>query len=363
MKFEKDFIYRAYVLMRRMPHIFKKVCFLPLKSDHHVVWDVHEKYLQYQTAPVIPGKILHVINRLPTNLAKYNFNYFSELENIFSLLPREVLKSKNYQDTKNELKKIMKSDNLRGVIFQSEGALKVNQPWLDYNTNLKYDLVTVVPAQLESRPIAGYFVNKNNVKFLIFASRFYEKGLHIFLAVAKRLENSKKHYKFTLVTPYEINYGLPANVENIVMPRPSLEERRELYTGHDYIMNLSLGDSLGVFLDSVRFSTPMIGYYGQHGKTYCSDKTSIMLDNPIFVYGDKFLVEYNMFEYEEYLENLENSGFFEKDKNNLLDILIEVDKLDKYKELVASLNVFSRQFSTDNWLNKIKKVYHNYSTI
>lgn len=347
-------------MVRRLPHIFDRVSFLPLKFDHHVVWDVHDKYLQYSTAPLLSGKILHVINRLPHNLENRGFCYFSELENIFSLLSREVLKSTNYENIKDALKEKLNSPYLKGLIFQSEGALKVNLPWLDYNQNLNYSLVTVVPEMIEKRKSLNGFVDKNSVKFLVFSSRFYEKGLHILFDVARKLSYSKRHYQFTLITPTKLEVELPGNIKNVVIPRPSLDERRELYTNHDYVVNLSLGDSLGVFLDSIRFGTPMIGYCGQHGKTYCNDKTSIILENPIFVYGEKFLVDYNMFEYEKYLEDLEGKKFFEKDKLNLFEVFNRVDDIVKYKEMLKNMDIFSLQFSSEKWYAEIKKIYNRY---
>ena len=83
-----EYLYRPYVLARRLPHLLDRVSFVPLKFDHHVVWDVHERFLQYHTAPPLPGKVLHVINRRPSGFESLHYRYISELENIFSLLPR-----------------------------------------------------------------------------------------------------------------------------------------------------------------------------------------------------------------------------------------------------------------------------------
>lgn len=359
MKFNRDLIYRSYVLMRRIPHILEKVCFVPLKFDHHVVWDIHEKYLQFSTAPILPSKILHVINRRSQKLEQLDYSYIAELENIFSLLPREILKSKNYKGIKDSLNSTLASDKLRGLIFQSQGAFDINQKWFD--PQLSHKIIQVCPAVLESRLLPEYFVDRNQVKFLSFASRYHEKGLHILSSVAEKLLKLKPHYQFTLVVNSPIDYVLPSNIHPVVMPRPTLEQRREFYTGHDFVVNLSLGDSLGVFLDSVRFCIPMIGYFGQHGKIYCPSNASMMLDNPIFIYGKDFLEKYNPFEFESYLKDLEDEKFFEKDKEILLNQLLLADNFANYKTMVNNLVNFTKSLSPNKWFGDIKEYYKEFN--
>ncbi len=353
-----DPLYRLYVFIRRIPHVFDRVCFVPLRYDSHVVWDVHRKFLQYKTAPVLPGKILHVINRVTSDVDFLRCEYISELESIYSLLPRSILKSQNYQDIKDALRKVLLSGKLRGIIFQSPGAFAANERWLKgVEGGPICKIITVVPAELEDRVLPKTFVDKDSINFLMFASKYYEKGLHIFFAVAEKLKITKSHYKFTLVTSKPVDYLLPDNVKNLVIPGPTLKERRSLYTGHDYVINLSLGDSLGVFLDALRFGTPMIGYRGQHGDTYCTKNTSIMMNNPIFIYGENFLEKYNMFEYEMYLKKLEEEGFFEKNKQELFEVLGTVDNFENYSKMVLSLKEFSKQFSSTVWIDNIRKFY------
>lgn len=358
MLFDFELIYRPYTIARRIPHTLDKVCFIPLKYDTHVVWDVHRKFLQYHTAPPLPGKILHVINRRPSSFESLNYRYFSELENLFSLLPREILKSKNYTNIQEQLKKALSAPEMLGIIFQSQGAFAVNERWIKDNPRLKQEIITTVPGEIENRPSPNSFNEKNQVKFLVFASRYHEKGLHILIAAARNLIHHKNHYKFTLVTPQPVTFELPNNIQNLVLPKPTLKERRLLYTQHDYIINLSLGDSLGVFLDSLRFGTPMIGYFGQHGSTYSRPNTSIMLESPIFIYGPDFLQKYNMFEYENYLKNLEDKKFFERDKQIITDVLLQADNFDRYRQMVINLNNFAQTFSANEWEKKIRKFYN-----
>ncbi len=354
-----DSLYRLYVSALRLPRISDRVCFVPLTLDSHVVWDVHRKFLQYHSAPPLPGKILHVINRVPKEFEFFNSPYISELESIFSLLPRTILKSKNYQEIKDALKTVLHSEKMRGIIFQSPGAFVANERWLEGSKDqIIYDTITVVPAEIEERILKNSFTDHEVVKFLMFASKYYEKGLHIFFAAAEKLKSTKPHYKFTLVTSKAADYAIPSNVVNLVMPKPSLKDRRELYIGHDYVLNLSLGDSLGVFLDSVRFGTPMISYRGQHGDTYCAPDNSIIIDNPIFIFGEQFLEKYNMFEYESYLKKLEEEKFFEKDKEKLFSILEKVDNFENYNKMLINLKDFSKKFSSEIWIEKIRNFYN-----
>ncbi len=351
-----DFIYRLYVLFRRIFNFSKNVAFLPLKYDHHVVWDIHEKYLQYRTAPPLPGKIIHVINRRPAYFIKHHYPYISELENIFSLLPREIQRCGKYSDIFDALHTELNSKELKALIFQSPGALAVNERFLK-GSQVHREMIPVVPAAIEPRTEISGHIEKGHVKFLVFASRFFEKGLHILFAAANRVLDSKRHYQFTLVTSKPPAYFLPSNIVNLVMPCPTLRDRRTLYTGHDYILNLSLGDSLGVFLDSLRFGTPMIGYPGQHGSYFCHPNSSIMLPSPIFIYGPGFFRDYAVFDFESYLEKQEQEGFFYEAKNQLTDTLNDVDDVDKYLSRIEHLREFAGNFRATDWYSKIKNFY------
>jgi hypothetical protein len=213
-----------------------------------------------------------------------------------------------------------------------------------------------VPSRLEPRATQS-FIEPNKTKFLIFASRFFHKGLNILAPVAERLLKTKPHFEFTLITPKTFAQPLPKNITSRVLPRPTLADRRALYHGHDYIVNLSLGDSLGVFLDSLRFATPMIGYPGQHGQTYCTPQTSLLLPNPIFVYDEKYLEEYNAFEYEDYLARLSTTGFFKSHEEALYEKFLIADSPERYAGLVTQLTEFSKQFSALHWADQMRRFY------
>lgn len=351
-----ELLYRAQVFARRLPYVAHNVSFVPLKSDAHVVWDVHRAYLQYRTAPPLPGKTLHVINRRPGYFEAHNFAYFAELENIFSLLPREIQLSKNYENIRSALNTLLHTPALRGLIFQSPGAHAINEQWLAGASHLKIKTITVTPAVIEPRQTTS-FAASSAVSFLMFASRFYHKGLHILLPVAERLLKTKPHYTITLLTPKPITQALPANIVTKIVPRPTLAERRQWYTSHDYTLNLSLGDSLGVFLDAVRFGTPVVGYPGQHGATYCAPNNAQLLPNPIFVYGEKYLREYNAFEYEEYLKKLDGTGFFKPHSEALYECMLALDNAQNYAELVTRRRAFAQTFSPTNWHAQMREFY------
>ena len=48
----------------------------------------------------------------------------------------------------------------------------------------------------------------------------------------------------------------------------NFKDRDNLFLKMDLMLNLSLGDTLGCFLDSIEYSIPMISFKGQHGETY-----------------------------------------------------------------------------------------------
>ena len=245
---------------------FKNISFLPFLKTGHPVFHTHVEHLQNLTGYPIPGRCLHVINRLPKFLKSYN--YISELEGLFSLLHKNYTRSDlfNIPEAIKKIDCLIKKGNLKKIIFQSQGAYNLNSKWFTNEINSISTYVLLPPPEFFQRQINP---SKSKINILIIGSSIYRKGLFLLKDIVPFVRKKNKDIFFTCISSNKIPFL--ENIEGLelkIIKQMSDEVKFNIFSKQDYLLNLALGDTLGTYLDSCRYNIPVIGFPGQHGESY-----------------------------------------------------------------------------------------------
>ncbi len=350
---------KSRVLFKRSifnPH-FQKVSFLPLDNLAHPVWQTHIKYLQDKTSWPFPGKTLHVVNRLPKFLI--NFSYIAEVESLFSILHKEITRDNNFRisDAVTKIESEIKNGKLKQIIFQSPSAFLLNQHFMTPAIEDISKVAHLVPTEINKRNLSS---EKNFIKILIIGSSNYRKGLFLLKNIVPMVRKHNPEIYFTCISAVQIPELL--NIDGLeikVIPRMNSDIRRRLYNHSDYLLNLALGDTLGIFLESIQFNIPIIGFSGQHGNSYVPEGSGILINAPIFEYDNAgFNNKWTYQSFPNYIKELNTKKFFSQVEIELASIIVKLTLGDKYRDMLKNQYDFaSKKLTVNKWLNNISEIY------
>lgn len=349
------FTRRVVALVKRCfrRKITSKFAVLPMTKMIHPVFRTHYQFLQDRTALPRPGKILHVINRLPQKLVGYH--YIAEVEGLHSVLPKSITRASDFDEvaTLPLIEDLIRSQGLKAIVFQSESAEKRNKPYItEFISKFTY-VVTAVPPRIVPR----IFETSNEVKILLIGTTYIRKGFFLLEPLIAKVKRHRQDISFTLVCSEPISdLGCLTGLKTIVQQRLTQDQRDELFKEHHYLLNLSVGDTLGTFLDSIEYNLPIIGFPGQHGKSYVKKEFGFLVESPIFEYSvDR---HWNMKSFEKVVLNYFREGRFNDCLNDLTSIILKLDITENYNQILQKQLEFSlRNFSVEKFLLDWRLLY------
>jgi hypothetical protein len=247
------------------------------------------------------------------------------------------------------------SGRLRKIIFQSEASLKVHSEFMTQRISDASTFVTLVPPEINRKENRN---DSGNIKVLLIISRSYLKGTFL---LPRILASAPDNINFTVVCSEPV--GIPElendpRINEIITPRLPIPMKKQLFQSHDLFLNISQMDTLGSFLDSVRFNTPMLTVPGSHAQSYVKHgETGWVLPSPYYFYDPQCGEAYkNKDEFASYLEAkdlnewdplFEAMSFY---LNNLSSNEIHRVTKNQYKDSIERLTV-------DRWLADVGHVY------
>jgi hypothetical protein len=318
-----------------------------IRANSHPVFDVHQKYkAEINNTGTISG--IHVQNRLSIDGFLQNLVPHSlEVEGVFSILPKRITRSSNfYSNYKPELTRALRRHSLRKVLFQSYSAYCYQKFWVPELAIDKIEYINMVPPEID---LCSYILrSKRNVSnVLLVATSFHRRGLMFLDEVASQIGNLNFSVIYDGDEEFKSN-----NVKKIKIARMSNEIKRNIFRNSDIILNLSLGDTLGTFLDGVRFGIPVIGFPGQHGNTY--QRPENIISSPLFEYDlfKKELVE-NIYESKLILDKAHLNYDFSQPIKSIIKRLQHYEKFSS--EVKCDMSFYLANFSIEVWKNQMKK--------
>lgn len=329
-----------------------------IKSIHPVFF-THCIHLQKLTSNPFFTKKIHAINRVPFPFS--NYQYIAEIESFLSLAKiRED--SKNFKDYNRIIEHIeneINSKKLLKIVYESKSSFLMHKKW----HSEKIDSISTYINQIPRRIYQRKFENKDKLNIVITATRPIIKGLFLLERIIELVNLNSSDCNFFCICNDFPNSNKHSNLNVINSKKMNFKERDNLFLNMDLMLNLSLGDTLGSFLDSIEYSIPMISFKGQHGDTYVNnDETGFLVNTPVYYYtgglGEKYS---NRDQFEKYIIDLDKDGFFDVFISEISTIILKLDSNREYfTEIKQNLYKNSlSHFSKKNWLDKWSNLYNS----
>ena len=329
-----------------------------IKSIHPVFFS-HCIHLQKLTSNPFFTKKIHAINRVPFPFS--NYQYIAEIESFLSLAKiRED--SKNFKDYNRIIEHIeneINSKNLLKIVYESKSSFLMHKKW----QSDKIDSISTYINQIPRRIYQRKFENKDKLNIVITATRPTIKGLFLLERIIELVNLNSSDCNFFCICNDFPNSNKYSNLNVINSKKMNFKERDNLFLNMDLMLNLSLGDTLGCFLDSIEYSIPMISFKGQHGDTYVNnDETGFLVNTPVYYYtsglGEKYS---NRDQFEKYIIDLDKDGFFDVFISEISTMILKLDSNREYfTEIKQNLYKNSlTHFSNKSWLDKWNNLYNS----
>jgi hypothetical protein len=353
---------RVFALANRsfVAPIFPKVSFLPISEDVHPAFRAHYIHLQDMTSLPFPGKVLHVINRIPIFLQSYS--YIAEVEGLFSLLPKKITRGGGFscRESIRLIEAKLTNGKLRRIIFQSQPALELDRQWMTSKIEEASRVVPLIPVDLHPRTVNDAEVLQASIRILIVGRERYRKGLFLLPHIIPKVRESRPDIQFTCVSSEPIPELEGVDGLNVIVVNIMSEEcRRQIFTSHHYLLNLSIGDALGIFIDSLRFNIPMIGFPGKHGAYYVPPGSGILIQAPLFEFeGSNWDRQWSIRSFPAYIEAQYRVGLFDATIAKIIDTLVAVDLGPGYEAMCRFQYNFSvEKLGVQQWLQNWRVLY------
>lgn len=338
---------------------FSNISFLPVSEDVHPVFKTHYQHLQDKTAWPFPGKVLHVINRLPKLYSK--FNYIAEVEGLHSLLDKTVTRANDFSPlaTLPLIERELDCGKLRRIVFQSQSAFEMHRKWMTPKIEAASSVVRLVPVELFKRTP----VSQGELRLLVVGTANFRKGLFMLRHIVPKVRAVRPDIRFTCVTSVEIPMlNDIEGLDMVLIKRMPENYRKQIFMSHHYLINLSIGDTLGTFIDSCQYNIPLVGFPGQHGQSYVPRGCGILLTPPLFEYADpEWDRKWSIRTFPDYIENQYHAGFFNETIEQTTKILSELTLGNSYADMCRNQYDFSlTQLTVQGWLDEWESVYRDF---
>lgn len=327
-----------------------------LADQMHPVFEGHANVLQPRTERPTHGGMCHAINRLPDIWRRAGCSYIAEVEALISVAPRSIAKMNvDNKAAQDFIHQEIDGGRLRRIVFQSDASRAVHDHFMTDRIREHSSVATLVPPEILRKP---ELPSGDGLSVLLIISRSFLKGTFLLPGL---LAAAPSNLRLTVVCAEPI--GIPEleadpRVETIIIPRLPIATKRDLFQSHHLFLNISQMDTLGSFLDSVRFNTPMVTVPGSHASSYVTHgETGWILPSPYYYYDPACGVAYNNKEtFEDYLRA--------KDLSEWDGLISAVGKLlsslsseDIRRITEAQYEDTRERHSVDRWLNSIQRIY------
>ena len=358
------YLHRLPTLVKRLfsAKISKGVAFLPIGSNVHPVFRSHYLFLQDKTALPLRNKVLHVINRLPRRLE--GRAYVAEVEGLHSVLHKHIRQAISYSndDSMALIETMIRSGGLRGIVFQSWSAKGRNDGLMNSFIESHCYVATAVPPRIIPRIASSH---SEEIRILLIGTNFVRKGFFLLPDIIESVRSVNSNIRFTLVCS-ELSDDLVVlkKIEGLniyIKQRLSPRERDDFFLNHHFLLNLSVGDTLGTFLDSIEYNLPLIGFAGQHGKSYVKKDFGYLVESPIFEYDPDST--WTIHTFENVVLNLFLQGGFTSSIQEIVEIILELRLNESYDKMCShQLEYAKNHLSIDKWLSDWNEIYTRVSS-
>lgn len=269
-------------------------CLTPLiPNSTHPVYSAHAKILQPRTQRYGLKNTVHVIGRPNKAFLKLRNKIISEVEGAAGVAPIEYSKTMYDIDSANlYTDELIDDGRLVSILYQSKTALDLHSNFASPKMNAVSRYITQVPDDMvwDKNPRSH-----GAISLLVIASNPVPKGVFLLPEILKRLQKINIKVTLRLITSkeFKLSWTGKHTIEYIVTNRLDNDFKRILFGASDLLVNISPMDTLGTFLDSIKYGVPLLTVKGQHAPCYVkSGLTGIIVDSPIFYYSEDLGVKY-----------------------------------------------------------------------
>lgn len=325
----------------------------------HPVYTAHAKILQPRTKPIFLSNVKHVIGRPHQSFLQKDCKLISEVEGAAGVAPLEYSKAR--YDIKGACKytdELIIQGKLRSIIYQSNAAFSLQSQYASSLMNSISTVITQVPDSTEWNSVHD---KKERLQILVIASNPIPKGVFLLEHVLRELDRLNILITLRIVTSkaYKLSYEGRHEISYIVTNRLESKQKQELFSGSNFLLNISPMDTLGTFLDSIKYGVPLITVEGQHASSYViNNVTGYIVESPLFYYSDKLGKDY--FDVKSSFSNYvlsQNISFWDVLVKSLIDVFIRIEN-DSVKNIMSAHrdNCYDN-FKLTDWLLDYQYLY------
>lgn len=357
--------------LKRIPYALKRTgqlqaALIPMNPNEiHPVFKTHAEILQPLTRVPLPSTLLHVIGRIPYGFSKLGYRYIAEVEGATGPAPVEYTKFNfDIVNAHKFINKEIDNNKLKRLVFQSGSALEYQKKWMSEEIKeISTSVDMVPPSIIQKKMISVDLYSRPQIRLLMIISNPILKGLFVLPKLIDKLLVENVNFLLTVVSArkLDIDDTYLKHINYHIISKLTVENKQDLFNNNHFLLNISPMDTLGSFLDSAWFNTPMITVYGQHAGTYVvNKKTGYIINSPIFYYSDKWGIDYRnaKIDFKNYLLSMELSNW-DKMVSEIVYVCSTFDPC-KYNNMVVShYNYCIENFSISRWLETWETVYES----
>ena len=336
------------------------VSLIPMSEKNlHPVYLSHCKILQPLTQNFLPWSTIHTINRLPKVFRALGSSYIAEVEALTGVAPSEITKYKfRLKDCQRFIESEINRGKLKKIIFFSEASMNLNKQWMTKKISQKVDFCNMVPHTYFSKNLD---LRSNQLRLLLIISKAIVKGSFLFSRLFDEIIKVRADVQFIIISSedFEIEPRHKDYVQKNIIKRMTFDQKKNFFFQSDMLINISPMDTMGTFLDSLMFNTPLITVPGQHASSYVENGISgYIVDSPVFYYSSDLGVKYHNVrqDFKTFLMQCDLNIW-----NQMFDeIAYIVKKIDRKKLKEITINQQQRIkkiHSVDGWLSNWKSIY------
>ncbi len=336
------------------------VSLIPMREeDTHPVFHSHCNILQPLTSNLLPWKTLHVINRLPKHLSFFNKSYIAEVEGATGIAPTSITKyGFDLKKCHNFIDNEIKQNKLKKIVFFSESSLDLQRQWMTDRMIEISDFSNIAPHKVFQKSLD---LSVRKLSFIIVISQSVNKGSFLFPLLIDEIIKRRQDVVFNIVTAedFVVDDRHCRYINKYVIKRMSFSQKKDIFFKSDILINVSPMDTLGSFLDSMMFNTPVITVPGQHAHSYIKHNlTGYIVDSPIFYYSDAWGKEYfnAKKDFREYLLKMDLSCWNVMLKQ-IGDIVEDLNFQKISKMMSAQHKDTIQNHNLSDWLDKWESIY------
>jgi glycosyltransferase involved in cell wall biosynthesis len=356
MNYKKIIQYLKYELKGFFNYLFyKSRISVDIQSHVYASSYIKNPPIKYSSHSI--SNINHFINRLPKSLHKY---FIVESEHPLSLTGY----SRNYKISLSKINYVssyLESDKCLKIIAPSFGWKREAKKYFNNYNNFSTKIEIIYPS-CNSMNIKKTIKSNRIFKILHIGNNYWGKGTPIAIDVFRELRKIyKTNIEFHIVSNCIPDY---INLDGLFIYKKnelSWKEKIYLYGNSDFFLFPCLQDSLGVYLECLSASLPIIttNIYDKN-EFVLNNKTGYLHNTPLSLYDGNFGHTWETwYEFVQIAKNKYANGDFELLKTELVGSCIElIESQNKlYDFSNATRNFFIDKFSFSVKNDNLIKLY------